>query len=145
MTPPSVFQHARLRRECASSFDYNQHLTLIRSRVKSQQIILLEGFAQKAAHGKGFVAAGLVTVFAAIDCVPCQVGDVFWSPYSSTVFAAVTSDGKVHVFDLAENKVRDKTISRTWGRWSGGWVDGWRSGLGRLLQNIYAPSQEKKK
>ncbi|CAN0222778.1 unnamed protein product, partial [Laminaria digitata] len=34
------------------------------------------------------------------------VGDVFWSPYSSTVFAAVTSDGKVHVFDLAENKVR---------------------------------------
>lgn len=35
-----------------------------------------------------------------------QVGDVYWSPYSSTVFAAVTSDGKVHVFDLAENKVR---------------------------------------
>ncbi|CAM9435129.1 unnamed protein product, partial [Ectocarpus sp. 4 AP-2014] len=32
------------------------------------------------------------------------VGDVFWSPYSSTVMAAVTSDGKVHVFDLAENK-----------------------------------------
>ena len=27
-----------------------------------------------------------------------------WAPYSSTVFAAVTSDGKVHVFDLAENK-----------------------------------------
>lgn len=32
------------------------------------------------------------------------VGDVCWSPYSSTVFAAVTSDGKVHVFDLDENK-----------------------------------------
>lgn len=32
------------------------------------------------------------------------VGDVYWSPYSATVFAAVTSDGKVHVFDLAENK-----------------------------------------
>eukprot|EP00586_Coscinodiscus_wailesii_P010112 CAMPEP_0172490410 /NCGR_PEP_ID=MMETSP1066-20121228/20817_1 /TAXON_ID=671091 /ORGANISM="Coscinodiscus wailesii, Strain CCMP2513" /LENGTH=732 /DNA_ID=CAMNT_0013258863 /DNA_START=18 /DNA_END=2216 /DNA_ORIENTATION=+ len=32
------------------------------------------------------------------------VGDVCWAPYSSTVFAAVTSDGKVHVFDLAENK-----------------------------------------
>mmetsp|Transcript_24088 Transcript_24088/g.57176 ORF Transcript_24088/g.57176 Transcript_24088/m.57176 type:complete len:706 (-) Transcript_24088:55-2172(-) len=32
------------------------------------------------------------------------VGDVAWSPYSSTVFAAVTNDGKVHVFDLAENK-----------------------------------------
>lgn len=33
-----------------------------------------------------------------------SVGDVAWSPYSSTVFAAVTSDGKVHVFDLAANK-----------------------------------------
>lgn len=32
------------------------------------------------------------------------VGDVAWAPYSSTIFAAVTSDGKVHVFDLAENK-----------------------------------------
>ncbi len=32
------------------------------------------------------------------------MGDVAWAPYSSTVFAAVTSDGKVHVFDLAENK-----------------------------------------
>lgn len=32
------------------------------------------------------------------------VGDVQWAPYSSTVFAAVTNDGKVHVFDLAENK-----------------------------------------
>jgi dynein intermediate chain 1 len=33
-----------------------------------------------------------------------SVGDVCWSPYSSTVFAAVTSDGKVYVFDLAQNK-----------------------------------------
>lgn len=32
------------------------------------------------------------------------VGDVCWSPYSSSVFAAVTNDGKVHIFDLAENK-----------------------------------------
>ncbi|XP_064425092.1 dynein, axonemal, intermediate chain 1, paralog 2 [Latimeria chalumnae] len=32
------------------------------------------------------------------------VGDVAWSPYSSTVFAAVTTDGKVHVFDLNVNK-----------------------------------------
>ena len=32
------------------------------------------------------------------------VGDVCWSPYSSTVFTAVTSDGKAHVFDLTENK-----------------------------------------
>lgn len=34
----------------------------------------------------------------------CTVGDVAWAPYSSTVFAAVTTDGKVNVFDLAENK-----------------------------------------
>lgn len=34
----------------------------------------------------------------------CAVGDVAWAPYSSTVFAAVTSDGKVHVFDLSKNK-----------------------------------------
>jgi len=25
----------------------------------------------------------------------CPVGDVVWSPYASTVFAAVTTDGKV--------------------------------------------------
>jgi dynein intermediate chain 1 len=33
-----------------------------------------------------------------------SVGDVAWAPYSSTIFAAVTSDGKVHVFDLNVNK-----------------------------------------
>jgi len=33
-----------------------------------------------------------------------QVGDVAWTPWSSTTFAACTADGKVHVFDLAENK-----------------------------------------
>lgn len=32
------------------------------------------------------------------------VGDVAWAPYSSTVFAAVTADGKVFVFDLNVNK-----------------------------------------
>ncbi|XP_048023514.1 dynein axonemal intermediate chain 1-like isoform X1 [Megalobrama amblycephala] len=32
------------------------------------------------------------------------VTDVAWAPYSSTVFAAVTTDGKVHVFDLRVNK-----------------------------------------
>ncbi|XP_031750048.1 dynein intermediate chain 1, axonemal isoform X1 [Xenopus tropicalis] len=32
------------------------------------------------------------------------VADVAWAPYSSTVFAAVTVDGKVHVFDLSVNK-----------------------------------------
>jgi dynein intermediate chain 1 len=33
-----------------------------------------------------------------------SVGDVAWSPYSSTVFAAVTSDGKAFVYDLNVNK-----------------------------------------
>jgi dynein intermediate chain 1 len=32
------------------------------------------------------------------------VGDVAWSPFSITTFAAATSDGKVHVYDLHENK-----------------------------------------
>ena len=32
------------------------------------------------------------------------VGDVAWAPYSSTVFAAVTADGKAHVYDLNVNK-----------------------------------------
>lgn len=43
-------------------------------------------------------------LYVSIHHVGNAVGDVAWSPYSSTVFAAVTSDGKVHVFDLAENK-----------------------------------------
>jgi len=34
-----------------------------------------------------------------------SVGDIAWSPNSATVFAAVTDDGKVHVFDLNENKL----------------------------------------
>lgn len=33
-----------------------------------------------------------------------SVGDVIWSPYSSTVFAAVTTSGKVLVYDLNKNK-----------------------------------------
>jgi len=33
-----------------------------------------------------------------------QVGDVAWSPYSSTVFAAITSDGLVHCYDLHVNR-----------------------------------------
>ncbi|KAM5191719.1 dynein axonemal intermediate chain 1 [Mantella aurantiaca] len=32
------------------------------------------------------------------------VGDVAWAPYSSTIFSAVTTDGRVHVFDLSINK-----------------------------------------
>ncbi|XP_055921105.1 dynein intermediate chain 2, ciliary isoform X2 [Eupeodes corollae] len=35
-----------------------------------------------------------------------SVGDVRWAPYSSTVFAAATSEGKVHVFDLNVNKYK---------------------------------------
>ena len=32
------------------------------------------------------------------------MSDVSWAPYSSTVFAAVTIDGKVHIYDLSINK-----------------------------------------
>ena len=35
-----------------------------------------------------------------------QIGDVAWAPYSSTVLAAVTSEGKVFVFDLDVNKYK---------------------------------------
>ena len=35
-----------------------------------------------------------------------QVGDLAWAPYSSTVFAVVTVDGKVHVFDLSVEKYK---------------------------------------
>ena len=32
------------------------------------------------------------------------VGDVAWSPYCATAFAAVTAEGKVYVYDLNINK-----------------------------------------
>ncbi|XP_057656296.1 dynein intermediate chain 2, ciliary [Diorhabda carinulata] len=35
-----------------------------------------------------------------------RVGDVKWAPYSSTVFACVTSEGKVCVYDLNVNKYK---------------------------------------
>ncbi|RNF12464.1 dynein intermediate-chain-like protein [Trypanosoma rangeli] len=41
-----------------------------------------------------------------------SVGDIAWAPYSSTVFAAVTSNGKVLVFDLNKNK-REPLCSQT--------------------------------
>lgn len=34
------------------------------------------------------------------------IGDVKWAPYSSTVLACVSNDGKVTVFDLNVNKYR---------------------------------------
>lgn len=33
-----------------------------------------------------------------------SVGDVVWSPYSATVFGAVTDDGNVYIFDLSQEK-----------------------------------------
>ena len=33
-----------------------------------------------------------------------KVCDVSWAPYSSSVFGAVTVDGKVHIYDLSINK-----------------------------------------
>lgn len=38
------------------------------------------------------------------------VGDVEWAPYSSTVFAAVTTEGKVYVYDLNVNKYKPMCI-----------------------------------
>lgn len=32
------------------------------------------------------------------------VGGVAWAPYCSTVFAAVTAEGKIYIFDLNVNK-----------------------------------------
>ena len=36
--------------------------------------------------------------------ISLKVLDVCWAPYSSTVFAAVTVDGKLHVYDLSISK-----------------------------------------
>lgn len=33
-----------------------------------------------------------------------SVGDIAWAPFSSTVFATITTDGKVRVYDLSVNK-----------------------------------------
>lgn len=33
-----------------------------------------------------------------------SIGDIMWAPYSSTVFAAVTDEGKINVYDLHANK-----------------------------------------
>jgi hypothetical protein len=32
-----------------------------------------------------------------------QVNDISWSPYSSTIFAAVSVDGRVTIFDLRKD------------------------------------------
>ena len=50
-------------------------------------------------------------------CRRCVAGDVQWAPFSSTVFAAVTNDGFVHVFDLAVNRhepiCKQKVVKRS--------------------------------
>ncbi|GLH13936.1 Dynein intermediate chain 1, axonemal [Gryllus bimaculatus] len=38
------------------------------------------------------------------DCRESPVEDVEWAPYSSTVFGAATSDGRVHIFDVNVDK-----------------------------------------
>lgn len=52
-------------------------------------------------------------MFDALDSEPlfifdlgASVGDVKWAPYSSTVLAALTTDGKVFVFDINVNKYK---------------------------------------
>jgi hypothetical protein len=46
-------------------------------------------------------AAGPVLAFDLGDAV----GDAAWAPYASTVAAAVTDDGRVHVIDVAANRL----------------------------------------
>lgn len=41
-----------------------------------------------------------------------SVGDVKWAPYSSTVLAALTTDGKVFVFDINVNKYKPICIQQ---------------------------------
>jgi dynein intermediate chain 1 len=48
------------------------------------------------------------------------VGDVAWAPFSATVFAAATDDGKVHVFDLAENRLLPLCSQKVRGAGDGG-------------------------
>lgn len=45
------------------------------------------------------------------------VGDVAWAPYSSTVFAAVTDEGRVHVYDLAQNRQLPLCAQKVTRRW----------------------------
>lgn len=41
-----------------------------------------------------------------------SVSDVKWAPYSSTVLAALTNDGKVFVFDINVNKYKPICIQQ---------------------------------
>jgi len=41
-----------------------------------------------------------------------SVGDVTWAPFSSTMFAAVTADGCLHIFDLAISKTEAIHVSQ---------------------------------
>ncbi|XP_072157958.1 dynein intermediate chain 2, ciliary [Bemisia tabaci] len=61
----------------------------------------------------------------------CSVGDVKWAPYSSTVFAAVTEDCRIHVFDLNVNKYRGICVQNV--------VAKNRFKLSRLAFNWYLP------
>jgi len=40
------------------------------------------------------------------------IGDIQWAPYSSTVLACVSNDGKVMVFDLNVNKYKPICIQQ---------------------------------
>ena len=62
----------------------------------------------------------LKTLFTQLHCsqplltfdLSSRVGDVSWSPYSSTIFAAVTHDGKVHVYDLHLNRYKPVCVQQ---------------------------------
>lgn len=39
-------------------------------------------------------------------------GDIAWAPFSASIFAAVTDDGKVHIFDVAENRLAPLCVQK---------------------------------
>ena len=40
------------------------------------------------------------------------VGDVDWSPFTSTIFAAVNANGEIYVFDLHANRFKEVTVQK---------------------------------
>ncbi|KAK9902835.1 hypothetical protein WJX75_008028 [Coccomyxa subellipsoidea] len=59
----------------------------------------------------------------------CPVGDAAWAPYSATVLAAAGEDGRLQVFDLAQNKAEPVSMQKIVGK----------AALTRLAFNLHHP------
>ena len=66
--------------------------------------MILNNFAERTSRIKSYSFISRNPLF--MFDLNCEVGDVAWSPFSSTVFAAVTLDGRAHIFDLKIEKYR---------------------------------------